>query len=552
MFPRRIKESTILAKGSGFIERILRDYEQITSIESILDNFVHFELYGSKYALIFFNEDEFPIICAIDKKDNYPHIALKEVTIVDKAYRSLCLFEEGSLIEYIHSDEEKIRTCIERLITLCSLSSQEVISEYHKEFLVYWERACTEKNKYSGSRFQLYLKSTNEHLWLEQKRYPHQKIRIAQADYFFNDIRNQECVDKTPVLYLPIIDAKRIVPPLPGKPWGAEEINNIICGLEYQHISADAYQEIVKTSYSHKEIILVFKLNAFFFACAVEFKHSGIAKLNVKIESQIQKVTPIVIKRCDYEYLNEQIGNSTSDKRVIVVGAGSLGSYVATELVHAGFRKITLIDDDVYEYENTFRHAIRYFSTGISKVGLLKHELEYIHPEIEIIAVKERLSLDNLDKLNICSADMIIFTVGNSDIQLKLNKRFVEKKISIPIYYAWLEHDGETCHIAVVKDYKQGCFECLFSDENGNHIANSVNIATDKPIQYIRNGCGGTRAPYGNKTLLTASATLIAALQDKSDRNQIFSFVNNQIQIVDFPKKERCKCCGVQTQMHKI
>jgi len=545
MFPRRTKGNIVLANEKGIIERILGDYEQITAIKFFLDNLVHFELYGSKYALFFFNEDEFPIICAIDKQDNYPHIALKEVSIAGQAYRSLCLFEEGSLIEYIHSDEEKIRICIDRLITLCSLSSHEVISEYHKEFLVYWERACTEKSKYSGNSFQLYLKNTNEYQWLEQKRYPHKKIRISRSDYFFNDIQKQEGVDKIPVLFLPIIDTRSIVPPLPGKPWGAKEINNIVCGLEYQHISADAYREIVATSYSHKEIIFVFKLNAYYFACAVEFKHPGTAKLNIKIESQIQKVTPIVVKRCDFEYLNEQIGNSSSDKRVAVVGAGSLGSYIATELVHAGFRKITLIDDDVYKYENAFRHAIRFFSSGISKVLLLKHELEAIHPEIEITAVDDRLSPDNLDKLNICLADMIIFTVGSSDIQLRINKRFVAEKIDIPIYYAWLEHDGETCHIAVVKDYRQGCFECLFSDDEGEHTPNAINIATGKPVHHIRNGCGGTRIPYGNKTLLTASATMIAALQDNSDKNKIFSFVDNQIQVADFPKKERCKCCGI-------
>lgn len=506
-------------KNIDFIKSILSNYDQITSIDSIRDNCVHFELFGSKYALFLLENDTFPIICAIDETDNYPHISFRKHPIGDQVYRVLCLFEEGSLIEYIHSDEEKVRTCIDRLITLCSLSSSEIISEYHKEFLLYWERACLlNRSKYSNNNYQLYLKNPNKHLWLEQKMYSNETIRIACSDHFFNDAKKQQKINKIPVLYLPIIDSRNILPPLPGKPWTSKEINNIICGLEFQHISADAYHEIATKSYSYKEIIFVFRMESLFFACAVEFENSGTAKLAIKIESQIKDVVPVSIKRCDFEFLNEQIGNSVSDKHVVIIGAGSLGSYIATELVHAGYRKLTLIDKDLYKYENTFRHALRFFSSGLSKVNLLKFDLELIHPEIDITAISEYVSPDNIDKLPICSADMIIFTVGNSDIQLRLNKTFVSKKFDIPIYYVWLEHDGETSHIAVIKDYQQGCFECLFSGDDGEHTPNVINIASDKPVVYIRNGCGGTRVPYGNKTLLTASATLLTALQEQAKK----------------------------------
>lgn len=528
----------------AYAKEILKSYQQITLIEGDSNDSVHFELFGVKYA-IFLEDDEFPIVCNIDNQENYPHILFKKVSINGRSFRRICLYEEGTLIEYIHSFEEKVRLSIDRLIALCTLTPQEVVNEYQKEFLVYWKQACFYNNKYFKNKYQLYLKNPQQHQWLEQHIYPNQKIRFVEHEHFFNDSDKRLNVDKIPVLYIPIIDNRNIIPPLPGKPWSGSEINTIVGGLDYQHISSEAYHEIAAKSYSHNSIILVFKLNSIYFGCVVEFANPGTAKLAVKFESQIKDVIPIVVSRCDFSYLNEQIGNTVSSDHVVIVGVGSLGSYIAAELIKAGFRKFTFIDGDVYEYDNTFRHSLHIFMSGINKAELFKLDLCLVHPEIEITAINKYLDVDNLDTMRICLADIIIFTVGSSDVQLRLNKAFISRNVRIPIYYAWLEHDGETCHIAAIRNYEEGCFECIYTDINGNHSSNSLNIASKVPVSYIRNGCGGTRVPYGNKTLLTASATMIMALQDKKETNQVYSFAHNKLITEDFPKNKRCRVCGI-------
>jgi len=527
------------------VREVLLEYDEITSVNIEKSDTVSFFLKGSEYTLLFLNDDSFPTIYAVNNDQYYPHFSLRSCTIEGKRYRSICLFENDTYIEFIHTPEERIRKCIKRLIELTALSHEEVVLEYQKEFLVYWGNACSSNFKYADYKYQLFLDNTCYHGWLEQQKYPNDVIRITKHDRFFNDSNKCISVTNTPVLFLPLVYTKDIIPPLPDKPWTAMQINRLINSVDYQYISPEAYQEIKATSYSKKEIVLVFKLNDIVFSCVVIFKNAGTAKLNNKIESQIQEVVPIVTKRCDFKYLNEQIGNEVSEKHIAIVGAGSLGSYVISELIYAGFRKCSLIDDDKYQYENTFRHRIRFFLNNVSKVDLLQIDLQSIHPEIEIMAKNDELTDSNLESY-ILSTDALIFTVGNSDVQLKLNKALYKRDISIPVFYAWLESDGKTSHVASIKNYRQGCFECLFTDKDGHRINNILNITSGQPKRVIRNGCGGTRVPYGNKTLLTATATLLTALNDASNENKVFSFCNNQIIEKEFPQNKRCNCCGVR------
>src|SRR5699024_6544509 len=97
-----------------------------------------------------------------------------------------------------------------------------------------------------------------------------------------------------------------------------------------------------------------------------------------------------------------------------------------------------------------------------------------------------------------------------------LANRFLKKiKFSKPVLYVWLEAGGIDSHILYV-DYSQaGCFECLYTDENGNLINNKVNKTTEEQIEknIIRNGCGATRVAYGTSILLRTTSTVLDVVQ---------------------------------------
>lgn len=533
------------------IKILLSNYDGIKDIESFKCKLKYkyglkFKLFEVTYAICVIDEMSFPTILILDNECKYPHFALEEHKIGGVSYRSVCLFETGTLIEYIHSFEEKIKLCIERLIRLVKMSHNEIVKEYQKEFLVYWNAMCIEKGQYGQYEYSLFLDDDNHYQWLEQEVFEDKKIRITKCDRFFNDSKYRITVQTAPVLFLPIIDPREIIPSIAAKPWGAKEVNDIIQGIKYQRISHSAYEEIKSTEFHKKEIMLIFKLSEYCFGCIVKFSDSRKNSLLNKFDSNISDVFPVKIFRCDFQYLNNQIGNKTSEKKIAIIGAGSLGSYVSNELAHAGFKKFLIVDSDKYEYANTFRHRLDCHSNNISKSKAVAFSLNLIHPEIKAKPIDEYLTEENYDKIiKRNQVDLIIFTVGSSDVQLRMNKKFIEENISIPIYYAWLEHDGETSHLAIINNYYEGCFECLYTNGSGELCENTVNKADKSTIRYIKNGCNGTRVPYGNKTLLTSSAMILKAINDNKQGNWLYSYHNDQIIIEKFPKNSECKCCGV-------
>ncbi len=521
--------------------RILNEYSCI-SVEKAETDYAEFELYGAKYAIHLFDDNGFPLVLAIDHAGNYPHFLYNDKIIHGHNYRYICLYESGSLIEFIHTDEEKVRFSISRLITLVELSSSEIVAELQKEFLYYWNSACSSKGKHARYEYQLFLDDDDTYQWLEQWHFKSNIIRITKTERFFNDSSNKVFCDKIPVLYIPILDSTGIMPPLPDSPWSSREIVDIVGGLKHQRISSEAYQEICRTSYTNKEIILVFKLNSYFFACSVEFSNPGVEKLIVKFESRIIRVTPIKVSRCDFEFLNEQIGNEPIYSKIAIVGGGSLGSYVASELVRSGYKNIELFDPDIYDFANIFRHRLPYYYVHYNK-SLLGSRLNAIHPELNVSGQGKYIDSSNVELLR--SADIIIIAVGNSDAELIINSALKQQGITVPVFHVWLESDGATSHVAAIRDQEKGCFECLYTDQNGDYCPNIINRAAREEIKYIRNGCGGTRVPYGNKTLLTAAALLITALEDETPENRVYSFIDNHFETVPFPRNERCRCCGV-------
>ena len=525
---------------------ILEEYDEISNIEK-LEDCISFQLYDAKY-LIFLVNDSFPIIAIADDERNHPHFMISDVPIKGKNYRGVCLYDEGTFVEYIHTNEEKIRSTIDRLITLVNLPKPMIEAEFQKEFLYYWNMSCASNNRYSQINFQLFLDNEECFQWLEYQEYKFDVVRLTNSTRFFNDVDKKIKTHDVPVLYLPITDAHGILPPNRNQKWTAKDINNIINNVQAQKISEEAYHCISKLSFSHKNILLIFKLNNLFFGCIVEFKNKGTAKLHIKLESQIVDIIPVKINRCDFKFLNSQIGNSFSEKHIAIIGVGSLGSYIANELVLSGYKNLTIIDEDKIDYENLFRYRSSYLTNSWNKTTLTKYNCEHTHPEVNVRAFANSLSSKNYKDYITEEIDVIIFAVGNSDVQLKMNKSFIENNNKIPVFYCWLEVDGETSHVAAIHNTLDGCFECLYTDNDGTLCANTVNKVKTAEVSYIRNGCGGTRVPYGNITLLNATALLLFALNDLWDKNRLYSFQEKQIFVSDFPKNERCNRCAVRKQ----
>ena len=101
--------------------------------------------------------------------------------------------------------------------------------------------------------------------------------------------------------------------------------------------------------------------------------------------------------------------------RVLIVGAGGLGSPVALYLAAAGVGHLTLVDDDVVDDTNLQRQIIHSdASIGRAKVESAAETLARLDPHIKVDAKKLRVDAGNIDGL-IAGHDLVIDGSDNFD-----------------------------------------------------------------------------------------------------------------------------------------
>lgn len=544
--------------------QILDSYAEIT-ITDQQDNIVFFEIGGKEYGCCYPEIDQDTsspfIFVKNDTEYDYPHILPTSIPM-DKnfanKYRYVCLDENDSTIPFLQSFEEKIIDIIEKLIHLLSLSDIEKAEEFQKEFLFYWNQAAEDTGI-----CKLYIGKEREFQKLNAYKSNDGAVRFVANGICLNDANKKvngskkwRHLPELPVFYIPITDKRRVLPPTRDKKWTAENIVMLIYGKQFNRISHESYVKLGLEKIKTKYVGLVFEIeingNYIDFAAIIEFRSTKNDTLLNKLKQEIVEVVPIVSKRTDYYYLCKQIGNEITllDKKVLLIGAGSLGSYIARELVKTGVRSLTVYDKELLEEENLLRHTIGDLWVDCSKVFGLKCELERIHPEIHINAVEKNID-KNLLVAEMKKADLILFAVGSSTVQWEMNKILKEQKCNVKVIYTWLEAGGENSHILSIDYNKQGCFQCLFTDEQGCLINNKANNVSEIDVEAykIRNGCGGTRVAYGNAVLLRTTAVLLDVIRKNFERaestnNLINITPTDVIDVKDTFVERKCRCCG--------
>ena len=80
--------------------------------------------------------------------------------------------------------------------------------------------------------------------------------------------------------------------------------------------------------------------------------------------------------------------NIMENKRVVILGCGSVGSLVGMELARSGVGHFLLVDADVMEYHNICRHQCGLEDVGDLKVNALKRKILNINPNAKITTFK--------------------------------------------------------------------------------------------------------------------------------------------------------------------
>ncbi|MEQ9519151.1 MAG: ThiF family adenylyltransferase [Parvibaculum sp.] len=100
------------------------------------------------------------------------------------------------------------------------------------------------------------------------------------------------------------------------------------------------------------------------------------------------------------------------DKRVGIVGCGSMGSKIAASLCRTGVGKFLLIDEDIFFPGNVVRNELDLNDTGAHKSFALRDRLRELNPQSDVIAL--RLSLGGQESAN--SMASALSTLGDCDL----------------------------------------------------------------------------------------------------------------------------------------
>ena len=101
--------------------------------------------------------------------------------------------------------------------------------------------------------------------------------------------------------------------------------------------------------------------------------------------------------------------NILHKSKVIIFGIGGVGGYVAEMLARSGVGNITLVDYDTVDISNKNRQIIATDSTlGKYKVDVMKDRIVDINSECNVIAIKDKLTKENISNFNLEAYDYIV------------------------------------------------------------------------------------------------------------------------------------------------
>ncbi len=146
--------------------------------------------------------------------------------------------------------------------------------------------------------------------------------------------------------------------------------------------------------------------------------------------------------------------------RVIVVGAGGLGSPVLLYLAGAGVGTLAVVDHDVVELSNLHRQVVhRSGDVGRTKVASAADTIAAIDPAVRVMVAEVRLTAGNAAEL-LRGFDLVVDGSDNFDARYAINDAAVT--LGIPMVhgavYRW---EGQ---VTVLDPRRGPCYRCLFPE----------------------------------------------------------------------------------------
>ena len=220
------------------------------------------------------------------------------------------------------------------------------------------------------------------------------------------------------------------------------------------------------------------------------------------------------------------------DAKVLLIGAGGLGSPASLYLAAAGVGRLGIVDADVVDASNLQRQIVHSTDTlGRPKVESAKRTIEALNPDVEVVAYEERLTSDNVDRILDDGWDLIVDGADNFPTRYLVNDASVWHGVPV-VHGSIYRFDGQ---VTVFAPHEGPCYRCLFPTPPPPELAPSC--AEGGVLGVLPGIVGSLQANEALKLALGAGDSLVGRLL-------LFDALRTEFTEVTLRKDPECPVCG--------
>ncbi|HET9508007.1 MAG TPA: molybdopterin-synthase adenylyltransferase MoeB [Gaiellaceae bacterium] len=218
--------------------------------------------------------------------------------------------------------------------------------------------------------------------------------------------------------------------------------------------------------------------------------------------------------------------------RVLLIGAGGLGSPASLYLAAAGVGTLGIIDADVVDDSNLQRQIVHSTERlGEPKVTSAKRTVEALNPDVEVKAYQERLTSENVERILADGWDVIVDGADNFPTRYLVNDASVWHGIPL-VHGSIYRFEGQ---VTVFEPHAGPCYRCLFPTPPPPELAPSC--AEGGVLGVLPGIIGSLQASEALKLLLGIGETL-------QGRLLMFDALATTVDEVSIRRDPSCPVCG--------
>jgi len=220
------------------------------------------------------------------------------------------------------------------------------------------------------------------------------------------------------------------------------------------------------------------------------------------------------------------------ESRVLLIGAGGLGSPASLYLAAAGVGRLGIVDDDRVDSSNLQRQIAHSTETlGEWKAESARRTIEALNPDVEVVPYLERLTSENVERILADGWDVIVDGADNFPTRYLVNDAAVWHDIPL-VHGSIYRFEGQ---VTVFKPHEGPCYRCLFPQPPPPELAPSC--AEGGVLGVLPGIVGSLQASEALKLCLGVGDPLVGRLL-------LFDALATEFNEVTLRRDPNCPVCG--------